>query len=412
MANRITGDTTLSEDSLFKLGFFNIAGKRIDVPMHVIDLSQIQKARQQLAKEDMVFGEIFRTYDENKIKRIHSDGTEYRLEENAIKRLWNLSNKDKPVCIFYRYTGKKYLSEDEIKDIVNLHYTYSDLLALPGLPEIFKKKITKTISRGPRKGLAVEDTTNNPSDEEFQEYLNFLDLYIQVIRKRNNKDILGILPLILAPSKIRSLIKFYIERKIYHFYFDFNARMYQGIDSHFTNFQIELEEHGQEFEKTFIYSINGSAGKFTKDEQIMGAKDILTSGVGIDSVGKLHVGGGGKNEKIIDPRVKMKMLQNRVRLFNKTDYGYYKLSGKMPFKVDKTSISADKLINVKSDKDLIYSKLFNAEQLSKESRKLQEYIAEKNQPLEKISSNKSKVDQRDIKTLRRFRDKYSKIHKS
>lgn len=412
MVNKITGDTTLSEDSLFKLGYFKINGKKINVPLHVIDLNQIQKSNLNIAKEDVDFNEIFRTYDDSKIRNIHTDGLEYRKEETSIKRIWETANKDKPICIFYRYTGQRYLTEEEIKDIINLYYTYSDLLTIPALPNIFDKKIKKIISKGKRKGQVEEKIDKNPTEEEFNEYLDFLDLYISLIRKRNNKDILGILPLVFAPSKIRVLINFYVERNVNHFYFDFNTRMYQGIDSHFFNFQTELEQMGHEFEKTFIYSLNGSSGKFTKNENVIGAKDILTSGIGIDAVGKLHLGGGSKKPPVTDPRVKMKLLQNKVRLFNKSDYGYYKLGDKIPFEIKDTCLNPESITNVKADKDLLFSKIFNMEQLSKESKHLQEYISENQKPLGKIGSDKGKVDPKDLKKLKSFREKYSKFHRN
>lgn len=176
------------------------------------------------------------------------------------------------------------------------------------------------------------------------------------------------------------------------------------LNSQMINFISTLKDVGLEYQKTFIYAINNSSGKFTKDDEAIPSKDILTPGAGMDCVGKLHIGGGGSN-KNKDERVKNKLIRNRFRLFNKEDYGYYKIdSSRMPFKFPSdSSIPQNKLNTVSCNEDLIFEKMFNMEQLSIETVRMREYIEEKFQPLDMIKKEKSKVSSQDIEALRKFR---------
>ena len=407
MVTRIKGDTSISEDSLFKKGWFSINGKKIEVPLHVTDINKLSQYFGRILPESIHFNEIFRQYSIEKINRMNKDGQLHRREENILKKYVNISNTHKPIIIFYRIMGSDYPEEDQIKTLVDLHYTHSDVMALPSMPDVFSRTIKKTIQRGVNKGKIKYVKNKQPaSDKHFFDYLKELEKFIDIMHRRNNKEILGVLPLFLAPSRIRELINFYVNKEIFHYYLDFNTRLFQGADTHLSNLQAELSEHDLELEKTFIYSINSGSGKFSKNDTVIGAKDILTSGIGVDCVGKLHIGGGSKEENT-DPNVKLQILKNRVRIFNRSDYGYYKSIDASKFSSVSSNIELRDFIDPISEKDLILSKLFNMEQLSKESVSMQHYLKDKKKPLSWIKKNKDKVESRDLKKINLIRKTYT-----
>lgn len=406
MATKINGDTTVSEDSLFRLGKFTINSKRIDVPLQAIDLNKQVKSMFKIPKEHTPICEIYRSFTPEKLERIQKDGIFQQLDEREIQRIKSSSlNHEAPSFLFTSFKANRFPNQKEVKDLINISYTHSDATPIPALPEVFKRKMTKTISRGARKGIAISEIKNDINDTSFQSYLDFLSDYIDKINEWNHKDILGIVPPYFGSEHIRKLVDFYYGKGVHHFYFDCNTRMFTGmLNSQMVNFIRRLKEVGLEYEKTFIYSLNSSAGKFSKEDQVIGAKDILTSGAGMDVIGKLHIGGGKSNRKF-DPRVGKKLIRNTFRLFNKDDYGYYKAHSGLPFSYPKDSaIPEDKLMKVTSDADLVYEKIFNMEQLAIESQKLREYIEEKHKPLDRIKKEKKHVNDKDIKALRNFRE--------
>ncbi|MFW6312147.1 MAG: hypothetical protein ACOC1K_07930 [Nanoarchaeota archaeon] len=413
MVTKIKGDTTISEDSMFRLGWFSINGKKINVPLQTTDLNQTAKAPLLGMKKDLSeFNEIFRVYSKEKLNSMHSSGFAYRSEESKIKRIYSFGNSKSPTVLFTRYTSVEYPDEEQTKDWVNLIYTYSDVIAVPVFSDIFTREISFTPKSGKNKGITRKKVVKDqPTTEEFESYKNYLDLFIQTIRRRNGKPILGSIPSFLPVAKIRDLIRFYIEHHVDSFYIDFNTRMFGGVDSQFTNIQQELEELGHEYEKTFLFSLNAGAGRFSGDTQIIGAKDILTSGIGVDAIGKLHIGGGDNSP--IDPVVKMKALNNRLRLFNKKDYGYYRVKNlEKSFDFPKDTIFSEKKVtSIGSEKDLIYAKLFNMEQLTMESKNLRHYIEEKFKPLTLIKKEKKRVDGMDIQQLETFKQHFSSWRK-
>jgi hypothetical protein len=164
-----------------------------------------------------------------------------------------------------------------------------------------------------------------------------------------------------------------------------------------------LKEHDL-LENSFIHSINANQGRFNKDANVVGAKDILSFGLGFDSMGERH-------KPLKGPKEFFEKLQNReenkLRLFNKEDYGYYKISpNEIQDVYPKDSIiKMDSFANENLDVRNL-QKSFNLEQIGLETLRLREIINEQS-ALEYLS-NKLLVKKEDYKKIARMKKEISR----
>ncbi len=401
MGTKIKGDTNVAEDSAFREGKFSINGKNINVPLQALDLKKYYETKVSFTDNDIEICEIFKTYDSDKLKRMKQFPTEESKDRNELIRIKSSVKENIPCFLFLRYLGGEYPNEDQMKTLISISYSFSDATPLPILPDIFKEEQIREKSNG----QVVKEIKPNITDEKFEDYVAFLDKYIELLNDLNHKDILGAIPTNMGTSRIRELLKFYYEKGIHHYFLDLNSGAFNQLIMGNLMYSIlsELKRLGLEYQKTFIYCINGSPGRFTKGNVVVGSKDILSGGAGIDCIGRLHLGGGGGKSKITDPRVLEKLKLNRIRLFNKEDYGYYKLESKqLPFKLPKNSVvDVDSLLDL--NKGSKYASVFNMQQLAEESKNLRENIREKYVPLTRISKEKKQVSDKDIKMINKYR---------
>lgn len=401
MGNKIKGDTNVSEDSAFREGIFTINGKSLAVPLQALDLRKYSGSKISFVSEEIGVFEISKTYDLNKLKKMKQFPEEEARDRNEIIRIKSSVSGDVPCFLFIRYFGTEYPDEDGIKKLIGISYTFSDATPLPVFPDIFREE---KISRKSN-GQVIKEFKPNITEDKFKKYLSFLEKYISLLNDLNHRDILGSIPINIGTSHIRELLKFYYEKGINHFYLDMNTATFNKLILGDIMYSVlsEIKRLGLEYQKTFVYCINGSSGRFAKGSMVVGSKDILTGGAGVDCIGRLHIGGGGNGKKITDLRVIEKMKLNRIRLFNKEDYGYYRLETKsLPFQLPRDNIiNKDLLLDL--DKGKKFSDIFNMQQLTIENKKIREEIIENFRPLSKIEKEKKNVSRLDLKSLQKFR---------
>ena len=402
MGNKITGDTNVSEDSAFRFGHFIINGKKVEVPLQALDAKKYYESKIDFKDLKIDVAEVYRTYDKEKLanfKKFPAIGTK---EENNLSLWKNKAGKDSIKFFFIRFEGQEYPNNEEMRYLVNLSYSFSDATPIPAFPDVFKEKISRTN----RKGQLITDTKIVVSDEKLKKHFDFLKEYISTLNILNHKDILGIIPVDIGITNIIKLISFYYNNGINNFYLDLNGRGFDRLIDTPLMYGIlsEIKRLGLEYQKTFFYSINGSPGRFQRGAAIVGSKDILTGGAGLDSVGRMHIKGmGKKTQGQFDPRVNEKEKLNRIRLFNKQDYGYYKLESKsIPFKLPNDSVvDKDLILNLNHGRK--FADIFNMQQLSIENNNLRNFIKENYKPLSIIQKEKNKVSQRDLSLIQRFK---------
>jgi hypothetical protein len=401
MGNKIIGDASVAEDSAFRFGKFSINGKKLEVPLQALDAKKYYESKIDFGNLSTDVAEIYLNYSREKLK-LFKEYPERNADEERKIKLWKDSIKESAVkFLFIRFQGKEYPNDDEMKALINVSYSSSDATPIPAFPDIFKEDITRV----KRDGTPITETKIRVSEDRLKEFFSFLEKYIGLLNDWNHKDILGVIPINIGAQNISKLIAFYYNNGVNHFYLDLNTATFNRlIDTPLMHAILsELKRSGLEYQKTFFYSINGSSGRFSNGNPVIGAKDILTGGAGLDCVGRIHLGAGGGGKKITDPRVIEKMKLNRIRLFNKDDYGYYRLETKsLPFKLPEDNIiNKELLLNL--DKGKKFGDIFNMQQLTIENQNLRLYIKEGFKPLSKIEKEKRNVSKLDLKSIQRFR---------
>ncbi len=408
MGDKIKGDTNVSEDSAFRFGHFSIGGKKVTVPLQALDIKKYYESKIEFENTNIEVCEAYRTYNKEKLKRFREIPEESAKEERSLN-LWKTAvNQDSTIkFLFIRFEGLEYPNEEEMKALINLSYSFSDATPLPSFPDIFKERV----SRVKRNGQTTVENKIVVTEDKLKKHFEHLTKYIDLLNNWNHKEILGIIPVNIGVQNLVKLIAFYYNKNITHFYLDLNGAGFDRLIGTALMYGIlsEIKRLGLEYQKTFFYSINNSPGRFKKGAAIIGSKDILTGGAGLDCVGRMHIKAGGGDKKITDPRVQEKLKLNRIRLFNKQDYGYYKLESRsIPFNLPEDNIINKDLLS-DPNKGKKFGDIFNMHQLAIENKNLREYIKENQKPLSKIRKEKTKASKIDLNLIQRFKIKIKSL---
>jgi len=289
------------------------------------------------------------------------------------------------LCIL-EYVGNRYPLGRELEFILDTAYSFSDIVPLPTLP-----KITATID----------------DKDKFDRYQIFLEEIIHFLRSnKHKKPIMGIVPR-LAYGFVANLVEFYIDEGLNAFYVDFEARNPTTFKQNLLPVFRTLTQHDMAG-KSFVYAHNVDAGRIIKASDVVNAKDILSFGFGFDAMGRRHKG----RRMPTHVRQRLNTLPNRLRLFSKNDYGYYRILN--PTKIREiypsdSSIPINKLsrgLSVNIAEIRRYEKLFNTEQLGLEAFRIRQIVKEFI-PTQYLAT-KEHVNKKHIKIMKRFKGDISK----
>lgn len=372
-----------NDETLYKSKEVTLEGKKFSTPIISLDTRLITR-NDQLATATKGLNEIYRTLEtkNNSLKRIVFDR---RRQDEFNSRIETERNKTNPteemtVCIL-EYAGESYPLGRQLEFILDTAYCFSDIVPLPPLPKITKAIRTKS---------------------KFEQYVIFLEEIISFLRSFNEKPIMGIVPR-LAYGHVANLMEFYIAQGIIAFLVDFEAHNPTTFKQNLLPIFRTLKKH-EMIDNCFLYAHNVDAGRFVKAKDIVNAKDVLSFGFGFDTMGRRH-----KPLRMPEKEwKKLNTLPNKIRLFNKNDYGYYKILNTQ--KISEmypddscVSISAFRRGFAGSIKTLRrFEKLFNAEQLGLEAFRLRQIVKE-DIPTEYLAT-KTHVKKQHIKIIRNFRD--------
>jgi hypothetical protein len=245
-------------------------------------------------------------------------------------------------------------------------------------------------------------TANIDSDFQFSEYTSFLENVISKVESyKNRKPIMGVIPK-LSYTNTEKLVNFYIDKGLNAFYVDFAARNSITAQRDFLHVFSVLQEHDL-IEKSFVYAFNVDAGRLSKNATVVNARDILSYGFGFDAMGRKH----RRVKASSETWRKINSLPNRVRLFNRYDYGYHKILDVDRIKEVYPSgscISLEKLLsnfytNVQELRRC--ENVLNSEQLGLEANNLK-YVIKNDKPT-KYLADKTYLKPIDLKTITKFR---------
>ena len=136
---------------------------------------------------------------------------------------------------------------------------------------------------------------------------------------------MGIIHAFSYPN-VERLLKLYANEGINAFCIDFDGCTPMGRKSVLAQCQRSL---GDKAETSFFYGINVNQGRFIHQKTAIDAKDILVFGFGIDAMGRRHrpphFPSREQQAKLGSKWKPLDRKENKVRLFIKTEYGYYKV---------------------------------------------------------------------------------------
>jgi len=377
----------------YKVGRIRVGGKKIDTPIKALELS---KLRPKISIDEKFRGlnEIYKIFpqrtklDKYGDTRIHSIN-DYRYDRNKMDNLTyhfeslkNKTNKDEVTICFLGFDGSTFPSDEELRFLGIESFIYSDIIPFPIITKLDDKI----------------------KASNFSEYKKFLNRVYDEYTTLNDKKLMGIIPK-LAPAFIPELVNFYIDKDINSFFFDFDGSSPSTKYRDICEFFRTLHEYGMALD-CFVYSLNSNIGRASRMENIIDSKDILSFGYGFDALGK-H--GAPKPPKEVFMR--LDTSTKRLRLFNKEDYGYYRvLTTEIGNIYPKDSmIDLEDFLNIKPKKtkdgrwhiDTTIPNLFNIEQKGIETLRLRNIIT--NDESDNYIDSKKHIRDADKKKLKKMK---------
>ncbi len=373
------------DDTLYITKELRVNGKNLTTPIKSLGVSS------KLVLNDKIKGvnEFYRKFSldeslkKNSVYNVLSSPEKLSDLNYKFNSLVKKTDTDKEINLcFIEYDDLKYPEKKPLEFILDTAYEYSDITPLPIISNIGK---------------------HIDSEEKFEKYKKFLEESLEIIDTLNHKPIMGIVPPV--QFYIKEIVEFYAKKGIDAFVFDFDGKTPLSMHQTIRSFMRSLREQDL-LENSFIHSINTNQGRFNKEVNVVGAKDILSFGLGFDSMGEMH-------KPLKGPKEFFEKLKNRednkLRLFNKEDYGYYRLGIselEEIYPVD-SIIKKESFVNEKSDLRNL-QKNFNMEQLGLETVRLRDII--NNQEPKDYLSHKTQVKTEDFKKIIKLKKEVSKKH--
>lgn len=379
------------DETLYKSKRISIDGKSFDTPTISYDMT-VFRSSDRVAPQTRGLNEVYQLMGTEKvpIRKLMSDTKAEKDFDVRLQTKFNRTDSANEVNIgILESEVLSYPSGRELEYILNTALIISDIVPIPNFRNI---------------------TTNIDSDLRFFEYTTFLETAISNVESyKNRKPIMGVIPK-LSWTNTEKLVNFYIDKGLNAFYVDFAARNSITAQRDFLHVFSVLQEHDM-IEKSFVYAFNVDAGRLSKNATVVHARDILSYGFGFDAMGRKHRRVKARSEVWR----KINTLPNRVRLFNRYDYGYHRI-----LEVEKikeiyphgSCISLEKLLtNFKSNVHELRrcENLLNSEQLGLEANNLKGVI--KNDKPTDYLAHKTYVKPIDLKTMTKFRKSLSKTAK-
>lgn len=344
-------------------------------------------SNEKVASGTRGLNEIYCEINTNKIP-LKKLVTDTKFSDSLVSRIraqqpksQNMSGNEIDICIL-ECDLERYPKDDGWDFLLNTVHGYSHIVPLPNIPFI---------------------TNQINSEAKFKKYLAFVEKSIKYLRDYNGKPIMGGIPK-LPYEYTKRLVLFYLENDINALYFDFAARNPTILIPDLLEiFKILVQN--KKIDQTFMYAYNVSAGRLSKTKEAVSAKNILAFGFGFDAMGRKHkrssfvplpppqgLGGEANTD------------EKKIRLFNRSDYGYYRVVGSQRIReiypTDEPCIEIETFMKATSSKSKLTrcEALMNNEQLAREALNLQGVI--KHDPPSQYLSQKKYVKRSYISALK------------
>lgn len=374
------------DETLYKTKKIRIDGKSFDTPIISYDMTVFRNT-DKVAPQTKGLNEIYQLMGTQKvpIEKLMSNMKAEKDFDIRLQTKLNRTDSAHEVNIgILESESLSYPSEKELDYILKTAFIISDIVPIPNFRAL---------------------TTNINSDSEFSEYVNFLETIISSIESLRRKPLMGVIPK-LSYTNTEKLVNFYVDKGLNAFYVDFAARNSITAQRDFLHVFSVLQDR-ELIEKSFVYAFNVDAGRLSKNATVVNARDILSYGFGFDAMGRKH----RRVKASSETWRKINTLPNRVRLFNRYDYGYYRILEVEKIKEiypNDSCISLEKLLsNFYSNVQELRrcENMLNSEQLGLEANNLK-YVIKNDKPTRYLA-NKAYVKPIDLKTITKFRKSLS-----
>ncbi len=379
-------DLDKNDESLYITKEIRTSGQSIKTPIVAYNNNLI-RSNEQVAPITRGLNEIYCEIETQKTplkELVSSTEATNSLDQRIKSQLRRASDKEINLCIL-ECNIQSYPSLQDWEFVLDTAHANSEIVPVPNTPEIVSNIIG--------------------SEKRFEEYLSFLKQSIDYLRVINEKPIMGVIPT-LSYTNTRQLMEFYIDYGINAFYVDFSARNMITAKRDCMNV-LKVLKRREMIESSFLYAYNLNSGRLTKTTDAVAAKDIIAFGFGFNAFGRKH-----KRPKV-DASVwrQINTIPNKVRIFNKKDYGYYRvinsnrISEFYPPDSCFTAEQFNHFLSLSTTEIRRCEALFNTEQLGMEAFRLRQIIKDE-RPIDYLLS-KSHVRKEDIKTMKNFKAKVS-----
>jgi len=376
------------DETLYKSKRIRIDGKSFDTPIISYDMT-VFRSNDRVAPQTKGLNEIYQLMGTERvpIRKLMSNMKAEKDFDVRLQTKFNRTDSANEVNIgILESELLSYPLGRELEYILNTASIISDIVPIPNFRNI---------------------TANIDSDLRFWEYTTFLESVISNIESyKNRKPIMGVIPK-LSWTNTEKLVNFYVNKGLNAFYVDFAARNSITAQRDFLHVFSVLQEHDL-IEKSFVYAFNVDAGRLSKNATVVHARDILSYGFGFDAMGRKH----RRVKASSETWRRINTLPNKVRLFNRYDYGYHKILEVEKIKEiypNDSCIPLDRLLsNFRSNIQELRrcENLLNSEQLGLEANNLK-YVIKNDKPTEYLA-DKAYVKPIDLKTMTKFRKSLSK----
>jgi hypothetical protein len=372
-----------NDESLYETKQISIEGHPISTPVIAVNNNLI-RSDEQIAPITRGLNEIYCEVETQKtsLQKLVSNPEATDAFDNRIKsQIKKVKPNEMNVCVI-ECNIDNYPPPVQWEFLLNTAHANSDIVPIPNIPNI----------------------TGDISDSEykFAKYLDFLRESIRYLKVINEKPIMGIIPK-LSYTNTKLLVEFYIEQGLNALYVDFAARNMITAKRDCLMVLKTLRDR-EKVESTFLYAYNVNSGRLTKTVDAVPAKDILSFGFGFDALGRKH-----KRPKVkAEVWNQINTLPAKVRLFNKTDYGYYRIidskriTDVYPLDSCFTREKFGHFLKMSITELRRCEGLFNTEQLGMEAYRLRQII-KNDKPIDYLS-NKTFVKRETIKTIKNFKN--------
>ncbi len=367
----------LDEETFYGVKKLNIRGKSTDTPKKTVNLENL---REDIEIHAEFLGEIYKTFDKERIRLLIED------EEKQVKINYNMNNLVKKaqhfsVEIMMFIPGLAYSnpSENELTFIIATQKQYSDFYIVPTVERL--NKLMKN------------------SNFTIQDYISLIKNYLNLLEGYPEKAVMGMVPINIPYQYIGELMSIYIDRGIESFCIDVGGRTALSLTQQIIEVQRSLAKDKID---AFIHATNINIGRAKKGSNTITAKDVLSLGLGFDSIGDNHL------RPYIRDAIKNPVIN--LRLFDKDAYGYHKIQEAREIKeiypVD-SGVKPEYLLD-----DSLYRRrkaqaTFNYEQIGMETERLRKVIGEG--AVGSYVRNKRYVDKDSFKAITKVKEGVSRV---